>query len=232
MPASASCVPRSPGNSSNSTPCSQPRAPRRTRAAATSKVAAAPTAGNPLPAGLKLYGSLDSGVEYVSKVGANATGITRIPSTSGSGPSTLGLDFHGRTHGGIAAIGKAEMGPLPRYRLLGSGQPALRPPALRRGRLGLGRADLRSPVLDALLGLDERRSAGAKHLWPRFHRCLCAQCARRQRGRLAGELRQTLARPGLQLRARDGQRLGARLGRLRRPRTAPMPGAVGAGRQC
>ncbi|WP_417068764.1 porin [Niveibacterium terrae] len=83
---------------------------QKEKAAATSKVAEAPTASNPLPVGLKLYGSLDSGVEYVSKVGANATGMTRIPSTSGSGPSTLGLDFRGRIHDGIAAIGKAEMG--------------------------------------------------------------------------------------------------------------------------
>lgn len=85
----------------------QTAAPAAVSAASTS----APAAGNLLPAGLKIYGSLDSGVEQVTHVGSARSTLSRVPSTSGSGPSTLGFDFrHPVGDSGIAAVAKAEMG--------------------------------------------------------------------------------------------------------------------------
>lgn len=77
---------------------------------ATPAAAAAPAEGNLLPRGLKLYGSLDSGVERVTHVGASGKTLGRIPSTTGSGPSIVGLDFRRNMTDSVAAIGKAEMG--------------------------------------------------------------------------------------------------------------------------
>lgn len=86
------------------------QAQQASAAAASAPAAAAAPAGNLLPGGLKLYGSLDSGVERVTGVGASGKTLTRVPSTTGSGPSVVGLDFRGRLNDGVAAIGKAEMG--------------------------------------------------------------------------------------------------------------------------
>lgn len=75
-------------------------------------VAAAPPAeaGNLLPQGLKIYGSLDSGVERTTNVGASGKTLSRVPSTTGSGPSVIGLDFRRSVGDAVTAIGKAEMG--------------------------------------------------------------------------------------------------------------------------
>ncbi|NCV06637.1 MAG: porin [Betaproteobacteria bacterium] len=66
--------------------------------------------GNLLPSGLKIYGSLDSGVENISNVGATKETLTRVPSTTGAGPSTLGIDVRRTVADNVTAIGKAEMG--------------------------------------------------------------------------------------------------------------------------
>lgn len=79
-------------------------------AASPAAPAAAPTAGNLLPQGLTIYGSLDSGVEMVTNVGTTEKTLWRIPSTTGSGPSVVGLDFRRNVSPSISAIGKAEMG--------------------------------------------------------------------------------------------------------------------------
>lgn len=60
--------------------------------------------------GLKIYGVLDSGVEWVSHVGANHGNLTRIPSTTGSVPSRLGFDFEHELRPGLKGIARAEMG--------------------------------------------------------------------------------------------------------------------------
>lgn len=63
-----------------------------------------------LASAVKIYGSLDSGVEMVTNVGSNHSTLTRVPSTTGSGPTVLGLDLQHEVTPGIKAIGKAEMG--------------------------------------------------------------------------------------------------------------------------
>ena len=70
---------------------------------------AAPAVTN-TPGGFKFYGSLDSGVETVNNVGANKSSVTRVPTTTGSGPSALGIDVAKDVGSGYRAIGKAEMG--------------------------------------------------------------------------------------------------------------------------
>jgi predicted porin len=60
--------------------------------------------------GLKIYGVLDSGVEWVSNAGANHANLTRIPSTTGSVPSRLGFDFEHELRPGLKGIARAEMG--------------------------------------------------------------------------------------------------------------------------
>lgn len=67
-------------------------------------------AGNLLPQGLTIYGALDSGVEMVTNVGSVKETLTRIPSTTGYGPSIVGLDFRRNVSDSIAVVGKAEMG--------------------------------------------------------------------------------------------------------------------------
>lgn len=62
------------------------------------------------PGVLKLYGSLDSGVESVNNVGANKSSVTRLPTTTGSGPSVLGVDLSKDVGDGFKATGKLEMG--------------------------------------------------------------------------------------------------------------------------
>jgi predicted porin len=66
--------------------------------------------GNLLPGGVNIYGSLDSGVEHVTNVGATKGSVTRVPSTTGAGPSTLGIDIRRNVTESVAAIAKAEMG--------------------------------------------------------------------------------------------------------------------------
>ena len=70
------------------------------------------TAGNLLPQGLTIYGALDSGVEHVTNVGRSKENVSRIPSTTGTGPSVIGLDFKRNVTASISAVGKAEMGLL------------------------------------------------------------------------------------------------------------------------
>jgi len=84
--------------------------------AASAPVAAAPAPGPvaatapTLAKSFRIYGSLDSGVEYITHVGANESSLTRIPSTTGSGPTRVGLDFEHEVSPGIKGIARAEMG--------------------------------------------------------------------------------------------------------------------------
>ena len=72
---------------------------------------ASPSTGSAAPGGgVKFYGALDSGVEWVSKVGSNHANLTRIPSTTGSVPSRLGVDFEHALRPGLKGIARAEMG--------------------------------------------------------------------------------------------------------------------------
>lgn len=57
----------------------------------------------------KFYGNLDSGVEYVNNVGASKGTVIRVPSTTGTFPSNLGIDLS-KDLGSVKAIAKAEMG--------------------------------------------------------------------------------------------------------------------------
>lgn len=84
---------------------------KATELAASSTPPATPkSAGNLLPQGLTIYGTLDSGVERVTNVGAAKETLTRVPSTTGAGPSVVGLDFRHNVSPNVAAIAKAEMG--------------------------------------------------------------------------------------------------------------------------
>ena len=53
--------------------------------------AAAPLAFAQAPAGVTLYGVLDTGIEYVTNVGPTGMGITRMPGNTGSVPSRWGM---------------------------------------------------------------------------------------------------------------------------------------------
>lgn len=79
---------------------------------ATTPATAQAAAGNLLPQGLTIYGALDSGVEHVTNVGRSKENVSRIPSTTGTGPSVIGLDFKRNVTASISAVGKAEMGLL------------------------------------------------------------------------------------------------------------------------
>jgi predicted porin len=68
---------------------------------------------NPVTVGtsgsFKFYGNLDSGVEYVNNVGAGKGTVIRVPSTTGTFPSNLGIDLS-KDAGSVKAIAKLEMG--------------------------------------------------------------------------------------------------------------------------
>jgi predicted porin len=68
---------------------------------------------NPVTVGtsgsFKFYGNLDSGVEYVNNVGANKGTVIRVPSTTGTTPSNLGIDVS-KDAGSVKGIAKLEMG--------------------------------------------------------------------------------------------------------------------------
>jgi predicted porin len=78
--------------------------------ASTPAPATAARPGNLLPEGLTIYGTLDSGVENVTNVGPGEGTVTRVPSTTGSVPSNVGLDLRRSVDDSIAVVGKAEMG--------------------------------------------------------------------------------------------------------------------------
>lgn len=61
---------------------------------------------------VKIYGVLDSGVEYLSNVGSNHSSLTRIPSTTGSVPTRVGIDLQHEVIPGVKGIANAEMGVL------------------------------------------------------------------------------------------------------------------------
>ena len=58
----------------------------------------------------KFYGALDNGIEVVNNVGASKSTEVRVPSTTGSAPTAIGIDLSKDVGSGIKAIGKAEMG--------------------------------------------------------------------------------------------------------------------------
>jgi predicted porin len=68
---------------------------------------------NPVTVGssgsFKFYGNLDSGVEVVNNVGANKGTVVRVPSTTGTFPSNLGIDVS-KDAGAVKGIAKLEMG--------------------------------------------------------------------------------------------------------------------------
>jgi predicted porin len=85
---------------------------QQTAAIATVKNPAAKSTASvaPLAAGLTIYGVLDGGVERVTNVGVGHQGLTRVPTTTGSTPSSLGFAFERELRPGIKGIAKAEMG--------------------------------------------------------------------------------------------------------------------------
>jgi predicted porin len=58
----------------------------------------------------KFYGNLDNGIEMVNNVGAAKNTVVRVPTTTGSTPSAVGIDLSKDVGSGIKAVGKAEMG--------------------------------------------------------------------------------------------------------------------------
>jgi predicted porin len=68
---------------------------------------------NPVTVGtsgsFKFYGNLDSGVEVVNNVGAGKAKVIRVPSTTGTTPSNLGIDVS-KDAGSVKGIAKLEMG--------------------------------------------------------------------------------------------------------------------------
>jgi predicted porin len=60
--------------------------------------------------GVKIYGSLDRGVECVTHTGASKTTLSHVPSTTANGRSVIGLDFRRNVGVKYAAVGKAEIG--------------------------------------------------------------------------------------------------------------------------
>jgi predicted porin len=69
---------------------------------------------NPVTVGtsgsFKFYGNLDNGIEVVNNVGATKNTVVRVPTTTGSTPSNLGIDLSKDVGSGFKAVGKAEMG--------------------------------------------------------------------------------------------------------------------------
>src|SRR4249920_604342 len=57
-----------------------------------------------------VYGLLDSGIEYLDKVGATSKSLTRMPGLSGSVPSRLGFRGSEDLGGGLKADFTLEMG--------------------------------------------------------------------------------------------------------------------------
>ncbi|MDW3688862.1 porin [Cupriavidus sp. CV2] len=69
--------------------------------------------GAALAPGLTLYGLIDTGIEYVSNVGAQKSGVVRMPSLTGSYPSRWGLRGIEDLGGGYKSIVVLESGFAP-----------------------------------------------------------------------------------------------------------------------
>lgn len=63
-----------------------------------------------VPSGVTLYGVLDSGVEYITNVGANGDTLTRVPTNTASVPSRWGLRGSEDLGGGLRANFTLESG--------------------------------------------------------------------------------------------------------------------------
>lgn len=70
---------------------------------------------------VNLYGLIDVGVEHVNNVGASGSGLTRMPSNTGTLPSRLGLRGSEDLGGGLRAVFTLEMGIAPDQGTLGQG---------------------------------------------------------------------------------------------------------------
>jgi predicted porin len=62
---------------------------------------------------VQVYGVLDTAVEYINHVGADRSGLTRMPSLTGSMPSRLGFRGREELGGGLSAGFTLEMGIAP-----------------------------------------------------------------------------------------------------------------------
>lgn len=70
---------------------------------------------------VSLYGVIDASVEHVSKVGAAGTGLTRMPSITGTVPSRIGFRGTEDLGGGLRAAFTLEQGFAPGSGVLGQG---------------------------------------------------------------------------------------------------------------
>ena len=62
-------------------------------------------AQSPAPStAVTLYGTIDNSVEYLSNVGTTKSGLTRVPSLSGSIPSRWGIRGSEDLGGGLRAV--------------------------------------------------------------------------------------------------------------------------------
>lgn len=73
------------------------------------------------PSGVNVYGLVDIGVERVNNVGASGSGLTRMPSNTGSLPSRLGFRGSEDLGGGLRAVFTLEMGFAPDQGTLAQG---------------------------------------------------------------------------------------------------------------
>ena len=62
------------------------------------------------PAGVSLYGLIDTGVEHITNVGADRSSLTRMPGLSGTLPSRWGLRGNEDLGGGLRAVFTLEAG--------------------------------------------------------------------------------------------------------------------------
>lgn len=87
---------------------SSPIPARKTLAALAALACCAPLAAQ--AQSVTIYGLLDSGIEYLDKVGATSQSLTRMPGLSGSAPSRLGFRGSEDLGGGLKADFTLEMG--------------------------------------------------------------------------------------------------------------------------
>ncbi len=76
----------------------------------------------PAPSGVTLYGLIDTGVEHVTNVGPSRTGLTRMPTLTGSLPSRWGMRGSEDLGNGLRAVFTLEQGFAPDSGVLGQGR--------------------------------------------------------------------------------------------------------------